>query len=98
MAYIGSSTDETTISTGTIEQTKNLLGYDVVYIDLGGLSGGSDGLLESVSLLSAIENALEPRCIVIKSLCMRRLVSSLISFYELQNKEREVGDGEVREI
>lgn len=62
------------------------VGYDVVYVDVGGLSG-SEGLLEAISLLSAIENALEPRYIVIKSLCMRRLASSLVTFY--QSKKRE---------
>lgn len=48
------------------------IGFDVVYVDVGGLSG-SDGLLEALSLLSALMNALEPRTIVIKSLCVRRL-------------------------
>lgn len=51
-------------------------GFDVVYIDVGGLSG-NDGLLESLCLISSIINALEPRCIVIKSLCMQRLSSAL---------------------
>lgn len=35
-------------------------GYDAVYVDVGGLSG-SDGLLEALSLLTALGNALEPR-------------------------------------
>ncbi len=61
--------------------------YDVVYVDVGGLSG-SEGLLEAVSLLSAIENSLEPRCIVIKSLCMRRLASSLTPFSKIWRKEK----------
>jgi len=55
---------------------------DVVYVDIGGLSG-PEGLLESVSLLSSITNALEPRCIVIKSLCMRRLASCLVPFSDV---------------
>ena len=53
-----------------------LSGYDVVYADIGGLSG-PDGTLESLSLLDALSYSLRPRCIVIKSLCMRRLASSL---------------------
>jgi len=61
--------------------------YDVVYVDVGGLSG-SEGLLEAMSLLSSIANSLEPRCIVIKSLCMRRLASSLMPFSEIWKKER----------
>jgi hypothetical protein len=55
---------------------------DVVYVDIGGLSG-PEGLLESVSLLSSITNALEPRCIVIKSLCVRRLASCIVPFSDV---------------
>lgn len=55
---------------------------DVVYVDIGGLSG-SEGLLEAVSLLSSITNALEPRVIVIKSLCVRRLASSIVPFSDV---------------
>jgi hypothetical protein len=55
---------------------------DVVYVDIGGLSG-PEGLLEAVSLLSSIANALEPRCIVIKSLCVRRLASSIVPFSDV---------------
>eukprot|EP01082_Thalassiosira_pseudonana_P001206 g1349.t1 g1349 contig10:1903258-1904547(-) len=61
--------------------------YDVVYVDIGGLSG-SEGLLEAVSLLSSITNCLEPRCIVIKSLCVRRLASCLVPFSEVWRKEK----------
>ena len=57
-------------------------GFDAVYVDVGGLSGG-DGLLEAMSLLSALINALEPRCIVIKSLCIRRLCSRLTPYWKL---------------
>jgi len=60
--------------------------YDVVYVDVGGLSG-SEGLLEAISLLAAIENSLEPRCIVIKSVCIRRLASSLVAYSNLWKKE-----------
>jgi hypothetical protein len=52
------------------------MGYDVVYVDIGGLSG-IDGHLEALSLLDALGYALEPRCIVIKSLCMRHLAGRL---------------------
>jgi hypothetical protein len=58
----------------------NRLGFDVIYVDVGGLSG-SDGLLESLSLLSSLMNALEPQYIVIKSLCMRRLASTLVPYW-----------------
>ena len=61
--------------------------YDAVYVDVGGLSG-NEGLLEAVSLLSSIANSLEPRTIVIKSLCMRRLASNLVPFSEVWKKER----------
>jgi hypothetical protein len=61
------------------EQESKRLGFDVIYVDVGGLSG-SDGLLEAISLLSSLENALEPQYIVIKSLCMRRLASTLVPY------------------
>ncbi|KAL7536454.1 hypothetical protein ACHAXR_010708, partial [Thalassiosira sp. AJA248-18] len=60
--------------------------YDVVFVDIGGLSG-SEGLLEAISLLASISNSLEPRCIVIKSLCIRRLASCLVPFSEIWRKE-----------
>ena len=61
--------------------------YDVVYVDVGGLSG-NEGLLEALSLLGSITNCLEPRCIVIKSLCIRRLASSLVPFSQLWKQEK----------
>jgi hypothetical protein len=61
------------------------LGYDIVYADIGGLSG-PDGLLESLALLDALGYALEPRCIVIKSLCMNRLASQLRAFSDVWAK------------
>lgn len=55
---------------------QRIVGFDVIYVDVGGLSGG-DGLIEALTLLSSLMYALEPRCIVIKSLCVRRLASAL---------------------
>ena len=63
------------------------IGFDVVYIDVGGLSG-SDGLLEAISLVSSIRFALEPRCIVIKSLCMQRLSSRLVPFWKTKKQQQ----------
>lgn len=60
--------------------------FDVVYVDIGGLSG-SEGLLEALSLLASISNSLAPRCIVIKSLCVRRLASCLVPFSEVWRNE-----------
>ena len=60
-------------------------GYDVVYADIGGLSG-ADGHLESLSLLESLGNAFEPRCIVIKSLCMRQLASCIKFFPDVWKK------------
>jgi len=73
-----------------IKLRKNLamedeLGYDIVYADIGGLSG-ADGHLESLSLLDSIGHALEPRCIIIKSVCMRSLASRLKFFPKEWNK------------
>jgi uncharacterized UPF0146 family protein len=59
--------------------------FDVIYIDVGGLSG-RDGLFEALALLSALMYALEPRSIVIKSLCVQRLSSTLIPWWQ-QSKQ-----------
>lgn len=61
------------------------LGYDVVYADIGGLSG-AHGLLESLALLDSIGKAVEPRVIVIKSQCMKRLASRLIPFSRVKER------------
>jgi len=68
-----------------------LEGYDVVYADIGGLSG-PDGTLESLSLLDALGYGLEPRCIVIKSRCMKRLASSLRAYSDVWEKRRGQND------
>ena len=65
--------------------TDSSLGYDVVYADIGGLSGSS-GLLESLALLDSLGNALQPRVIVIKSLCMKRLASQLMPISRVKVK------------
>lgn len=70
------------------ENATSRIGFDVVYVDVGGLSG-SDGLLEALMLLSSLSNALEPRCIVIKSLCMQRLASTLVPFWQAQKEIAE---------
>jgi hypothetical protein len=57
--------------------------FDVVYVDVGGLSG-SDGLLEALALIDALGRALEPRAIVVKSQCVRRLASRLVPFTRVQ--------------
>jgi hypothetical protein len=67
--------------------TKGRIGFDVVYVDVGGLSG-IDGLLEAISLVSSIRHSLEPRCIVIKSLCMQRLSSKLVPFWQTQKQQQ----------
>jgi len=72
---------------------RRLVGFDVIYVDVGGLSG-SDGLLEALTLLSSLMYALEPRCIVIKSLCVRRLSTALIPAWRIlhgNSKDDECG-------
>lgn len=64
------------------------LGYDAVYADIGGLSG-AHGLLESLALIDAIGRALEPRTIVIKSLCMKRLAAQLIPCSSVKSRTRQ---------
>lgn len=63
------------------------IGFDVVYVDVGGLSG-SDGLFEALVLLQALSNALEPRVIVMKSLCVHRLSSSLRPAWHIVKKKK----------
>ena len=60
--------------------------FDVVYVDIGGLSG-PDGVLEAMGLVDALANALEPRCVVIKSTCVQRLASSLKPFASVKAPE-----------
>lgn len=67
---------------------EKLLGFDVVYIDVGGLSG-PDGLLESLALIDSIGCACEPRCVVIKSTCMRNLAGRLRPFSKIWNAEKK---------
>ena len=69
--------------------TENFLGYDAIYVDVGGLSG-SDGLLDSLALLNALGYALGPRVIVIKSQCVRRLAGYLVSFSQVWQNDEEL--------
>lgn len=69
------------------EVHNNRIGYDVVYVDVGGLSG-SDGIWEAIQLISSLRFALEPRTIVIKSLCMQRLSSKLMPFWQLRKRKQ----------
>jgi len=75
------------------QHSANISTYDVVYVDIGGLSG-SEGLLEAISLLSAIDNCLQARVVVIKSLCIRRLSSSLIPFSQVGRHEERNSSGD----
>ena len=74
-------------------QQEQQTGFEVLYVDVGGLSG-QDGVLEALSLISALSNALEPRAIVIKSQCMRRLSSTLVPYWQVQKHKR----GEPKEV
>jgi len=66
-------------------------GWDVIFIDVGGLSGG-DGVLEALALLRSCSAALEPRVIVIKSACLRALSASLTPFAALHREAAERRD------
>jgi hypothetical protein len=72
----------------THELKQDNTGFDVIYVDVGGLSG-SDGLSEAIQLISSLRYALEPRCIVIKSLCMQRLSSKLVCFWQLKKRKQK---------
>ena len=81
--------NQTKITTATAP-TK--FGYDLVYADIGGLSG-ADGLMESLSLLEAIGHGMEPRGIIIKSLCINRLASQLKAFSAVWNRIESLKKG-----
>jgi hypothetical protein len=72
------------------------IGFDVVYVDVGGLSS-SDGLLDTLALVSALNHALEPRCIVIKSLCLQRLAMRLTAYWRWQKLEDTKKENECTE-
>jgi len=61
------------------------IGFDAVYVDVGGLSG-ADGLLDTIALVKSIQYALEPQCIVVKSLCLQRLASRFVPYWKWQKK------------
>lgn len=61
------------------------IGFDAVYVDVGGLSG-ADGLLDTIALVKSIQYALEPQCIVVKSLCLQRLASRFTPYWKFQKK------------
>ena len=63
----------------------NKIGFDAVYVDVGGLSG-ADGLLDTIALVKSIQYSLEPQCIVVKSLCLHRLASRFTSYWKWQKK------------
>eukprot|EP00527_Entomoneis_sp_CCMP2396_P007254 CAMPEP_0198146706 /NCGR_PEP_ID=MMETSP1443-20131203/30970_1 /TAXON_ID=186043 /ORGANISM="Entomoneis sp., Strain CCMP2396" /LENGTH=333 /DNA_ID=CAMNT_0043810759 /DNA_START=222 /DNA_END=1226 /DNA_ORIENTATION=- len=71
---------------GGISESSRKVGFDVIFVDVGGLSG-RDGLLEALMLLICLINGLEPRCIVIKSQCVRRTASSLVPFRLFQKNK-----------
>lgn len=69
-------------------QSNVRLGFDVVYVDVGGLSG-PDGLLEALTLIEALENALEPRCLVIKSTCIQQLSTTMKSYWDITSVSKD---------
>lgn len=88
--YLASASND---SHEQIQIQQQRIGFDVVYVDVGGLSG-SDGVLEALMLLTSLEYALEPRVLVIKSQCMRKLASALTPFW--QAPERRAYDDNLR--
>lgn len=68
---------QTTMGWETSAECTSLL--DVIYLDIGGLSG-ADGLMEALVLLQSLQSAFEPRTIVIKSACVHRLSGLLVPF------------------
>jgi uncharacterized UPF0146 family protein len=58
--------------------------WDVVFVDVGGLSG-ADGILDALSLARSLGAALEPRAVVLKSKCLRQLAKGLAPSTRLGN-------------
>ena len=50
--------------------------WDVIFVDVGGLSG-ADGTLDALALARSLGAALEPRAVVLKSKCLRKLAKTL---------------------
>jgi SAM-dependent methyltransferase len=67
---------------------RSCCGFDVVYVDVGGLSG-RDGLLDALILIHQLQNALEPRIVCIKSLCMQQLALRLIPYWRFNKKQQQ---------
>ena len=65
--------------------TATRIGFDVIYVDIGGLSG-ENGLMEALVLLHSLQSALEPRCIVIKSACVQQLSTMLVPYNSAMRK------------
>ena len=80
-AYIENRNEDTN------KMTARKVGFDCIFVDVGGLSGG-DGLLEAMMLVATLLNGLEPRTLVIKSQCMRRLSSRLTPYWHIRKKMR----------
>ncbi len=70
---------------GSSGSCNNKIGFDAVYVDVGGLSG-ADGLLDTIALVKSIQYALEPQCIVVKSLCLQRLASRFTPYWKWQKR------------
>ncbi|OEU14273.1 hypothetical protein FRACYDRAFT_240808 [Fragilariopsis cylindrus CCMP1102] len=64
------------------------IGFDAIYIDVGGLSS-TNGLLDTISLLKSIQYSLEPECIVIKSLCLNQLATRIIPYWKWDRKKKK---------
>ena len=58
--------------------------WDAVFVDVGGLSG-ADGTLDALALARSLGAALEPRAVVMKSKCLRKLAKSLAPSPRLGN-------------
>ena len=65
------------------QQGRRRIGFDAVYVDVGGLSG-ADGVLDTLALVKSIQFSLEPHVIVIKSLCLQNLAKRVTPYWKWQ--------------
>ena len=70
-------------------QCQASLGYDVVYVDIGGLSS-ADGILETLALVDTISQCLHPRAMVFKSRCLQKLSNQLSAFSDIWNSVERI--------
>ena len=64
-------------ATGGLSHLSPTRTWDLVFVDVGGLSS-ADGVLEALALVRSLGAALDPRAVVIKSKCLQALADTIL--------------------